>query len=574
MKAGPLLAALIALALAAVAASPATARSAVPGCAESYRPSDQPPFGGRALPAPESPPGADGPPPGLTLSAREAIAIAAGTEAVREELSENPDARAEAYLHGDCFWEVEYVTGPADDSTEVAEVLIEDPTGRVIEAWNDHQVEVKLARGYDGAVAGPADSALIWIPLCILFVLPFFDPRRPLRLLHLDLLVVVALSVSLLFFNRGEITLSVPLVYPALGYLFVRMLVAGLRRERSAGPLVPIAPIAWLAVGAALLAGGRIALNVADSQVIDIGLAGVVGAERIEQGEDLYEGDFNPAGIDLRGDVYGPANYLSYLPFEQALPWSGEWDDVPAARAAAIAFDLLTALALLWAGVRLRAGREGKALGVALAFAWLACPWTLYTMNASANDSLVALFVAAALALLAAPALRGVMIALATAAKFGPVAIAPLFATGTGERRWRSALVFSVAFIAVIAALTLPFLPDGGLREIYDRTLGYQTSRGSPFSVWGLATALDPLETLARAFAVVLGLAVAFYPARRGPTQVAALGAAVIIALEVAASHWFYFYVVWFLPLLLFALFAGRETISRSSYPAAPASGS
>jgi hypothetical protein len=222
----------------------------------------------------------------------------------------------------------------------------------------------------------------------------------------------------------------------------------------------------------------------------------------------------------------------------------------------------------------LRAGPDGSALGVALAFAWLACPWTLYTMNASANDSLIAMLVAGALALLAAPALRGVLLALASAAKFGPIAIAPLFATGTGERRWRSALIFSLAFLAVVAALAIPFMPDGGLREIYDRTFGYQASRGSPFSVWGLAPSLDPLETLARAFTVVLGLAVAFYPARRSAAQVAALGAAVIIALEVGATHWFYFYVVWFLPLLLFALFAGRETISRSSSPAVRGSGS
>jgi hypothetical protein len=559
MKAGPLLAALVALALAAAATSPAVGRAAAPACAQAYEPAEQPPFGGRPLPPPETPPSAEQPPPGRALSARDAIEIAAGTDAVREELAESPDAKPEAQVRGACFWEVEYFTGSEDDQTEVAEVLIEDPTGRVIEAWNDHQIQVKLARGYDGAVAGPADSAFVWIPLCILFVLPFFDPRRPLRLLHLDLLALVALSLSLLFFNRGEITVSVPLVYPLLGYLFVRMLLAGLRRERSAGPLVPVAPIAGLAIAAALLAAGRVALNIADSQVIDVGLAGVVGAERIEQGEELYEGAFNPPEIDLRGDVYGPANYLAYLPFEQGLPWSGEWDDVPAAHAAAIAFDLLTALALLWAGRRLRAGPDGGALGVALAFAWLACPWTLYTMNASANDSLVALLIAVTLALLASPALRGVALALAAATKFGPLALAPLFATGTGERRWRSALFFALAFAAVAAALALPFLPDGGPRELYDRTFGYQASRGSPFSVWGLAPALDSLETLARGFAVVLGLAVAFYPARRSPTQVAALGAAVIIAVQVGATHWFYFYVVWFLPLVLAALFVAQR---------------
>ena len=45
-------------------------------------------------------------------------------------------------------------------------------------------------------------------------------------------------------------------------------------------------------------------------------------------------------------------------------------------------------------------------------------------------------------------------------------ALAPLFATADPERRWRGALWFSIAFVAVVAVITLPFIPDGGLREI------------------------------------------------------------------------------------------------------------
>ena len=40
--------------------------------------------------------------------------------------------------------------------------------------------------------------------------------------------------------------------------------------------------------------------------------------------------------------------------------------------------------------------------------------------------------------------------------------------------------------------------------------------------------------------------------------QVAALGAAVLIAVQLAMTHWFYLYVVWFVPFVLVALFAGR----------------
>ena len=68
--------------------------------------------------------------------------------------------------------------------------------------------------------------------------------------------MIVGLSISLLFFNRAEISASVALVYPVLGYLLVRMLVAGFWPRPRPGPLVPFAPIG-------LLAGGVVALVVA-----------------------------------------------------------------------------------------------------------------------------------------------------------------------------------------------------------------------------------------------------------------------------------------------------------------------
>jgi hypothetical protein len=46
---------------------------------------------------------------------------------------------------------------------------------------------------------------------------------------------------------------------------------------------------------------------------------------------------------------------------------------------------------------------------------------------------------------------------------------------------------------------------------------------------------------------------------------VAALGAAVLIALEAGLTHWFYLYIVWFLPFVLLALFDGHgEMLARS----------
>jgi hypothetical protein len=560
-----LIAALAAVAVALAAPAPAIANEDFAG---------EPPFGGELPPPLVRPASERFPPPGFELSARDAIRIADDAEAVREERSESPGMRAVAYGRGD-DWQVSYFTGSAPARTEVAQAIVDDETGRVLGAWHDHQLGAPLARGYSGAVAQKVNAPYVWLPLCLLFLVPFVDPRRPFRLLHLDLLVLLGLGVSLLFFNRGEITASVPLTYPVLGYVFLRMLWAGARPRERPGPLIPFFPVSWLVVGAVVLVCARIALNVADSQVIDIGVAGVVGADHIGNGRELYDGAFAP-GVGIRGDVYGPLNYLAYLPFEAVFPWHGEWGEVPAAHAAAIFFDLLTALGLLLLGRRLRPGAEGRTLGIALAFAWLAYPFTLYTMNANANDSLIAAIGVGAMLVLASPSARGAVVALGSAAKFGPAALAPLFATGTGERRWRSALVFGIAFVVVSALLVVPFLPDGGPRELYDRTLGYQASRSSPFSAWGLAPSLEFLRPVARAGAIALAVAVALWPRRKTPAQVAALAAAVLIAVQLGATHWFYFYVVWFLPLVLAALFVAQrgETLSGSPSEARPASAS
>ena len=87
-----------------------------------------------------------------------------------------------------------------------------------------------------------------------------------------------------------------------------------------------------------------------------------------------------------------------------------------------------------------------------------------------------------------------------------------------------------------------------GLRTFYDRTLAFQADRGSPFSIWGLYGLPGPRRRRSRA-ALILAVVVAFVPRRRDPVTVAALGAATLIALQLALEHWFYLYLVWFLPL-------------------------
>jgi hypothetical protein len=173
---------------------------------------------------------------------------------------------------------------------------------------------------------------------------------------------------------------------------------------------------------------------------------------------------------------------------------------------------------------------------------------------------------------LASPARRGVALAVGAAAKFGTGALAPLFATTGGLRDRRGILVFGAVFVACCLLLFGLFLPEGGISELYDRTLGYQADRSSPFSVWGLAPSLDFLQDLVRFGAILLAVAVAFVPRRKTALQVAALAAAVIVAVQVGATHWFYFYVVWFLPLYLAVVFS--QASGRSPSAAHPAGAS
>jgi hypothetical protein len=505
-------------------------------------------------------------PAGYRLTAKRVIAIASSAGKVRAERRRHRAFSPTAYTRGPGRWQVSWFDG----SHEVAQVRVDDFTGAVLEQWTGEQVAWTMARGYEGAFGRKLNAPYVWIPLCLLFLAPFVDPRRPFRLLHLDLLVLLGFGVSHVFFNRGEIDTSVPLVYPVLIYLLARLAWIGFRPRERRERLVPLAPAGLLALGIVLLVGFRVGLNVADSNPIDVGYAGVIGADRIADGDQLYGPGFSK---DVgRGDTYGPVTYLAYVPFEQAMPWSGAWDDLPAAHGAALAFDLLTLLGLIVLGRRLRAGPEGRELGYALGFAWAAYPYALFALQTNSNDSLVGMLtVGAMLGLTTAgprtsAAARGMWVGLAGAAKFAPIMLAPLFATARGRRH---VLLFAAALIAVLAAVFLPFLPDGGAREIYDRTVGYQASRPSPFSVWGQHDSLGWLQQAVQGAAIVLALAVGLVPRHKNAVQVAALAAAVLIAVQLGVTHWFYLYVVWFAPLALVALMAPLRAPSEPPAPAA-----
>jgi hypothetical protein len=111
---------------------------------------------------------------------------------------------------------------------------------------------------------------------------------------------------------------------------------------------------------------------------------------------------------------------------------------------------------------------------------------------------------------------------------------------------------FGLAFAGTSVLVMLWPAIDPGLHTFYERTIAYQADRNSPFSIWG-QVGLEPLRIAILAIVVVLSAAFAFWPRRKTLTQLTALGAALLIGLQMTAEHWFYLYIVWFYPLLLVA---------------------
>ncbi len=480
-------------------------------------------------------------------------------------------------------WRVHVWSGAAG---EVATGRVDDASGRVVEAWTGPQVAWKMARGRAGAFGGTLLNRWeVWLALSLVFVLGLADLRHARSVANLDLLALVAFGASLAFFNRGEIFRSVPLAYPPLVYLLARMVLVGFRRPgrvlRSRWPV-------WaLAVVALFLGGFRVGLNLESPRgVIDVGYAGVIGADRILDGRAPYgampvQGDLKPCGpadtdgeirqriqsngrcesSNPRGDTYGPVAYLAYVPAVAALGWSGKWDSLPAAHATSIALDLLVVAGLVLVGRRF----GGTRLAVTLAFAWLAYPFTAYALNANTNDALMPAALVWGLWLATSPWARGGAVAVAGWSKFAALLLAPLWLTYPSGVSWPAARRFAAAFgLVTIAAFSILLLePDvvDAVRAFAERTIGFQLGRHSPFSLWDWgqyrARGIPDLSVVQIAVQVgvlvLAGLAAA-RPARKGPVELAALTAAILLAFELSLTHWFYLYLPWVLPFVVAAL--------------------
>ncbi len=282
-----------------------------------------------------------------------------------------------------------------------------------------------MARGRKWSFGKRINDPRIFIPLMALFVVGLFDWRRPLSVRNVDVLMLAA--------SARRSTSSTPARssgacrWPTRRYSGSSGACSGSASARARRPGYATRWPIWLVAGLAVFAlGFRAGLNVWGSNVIDVGYASVVGADRLLEARSPFgnmpQSTGKPCGTKYsdgtyaayvqtdgacesavgRGDTYGPVTYYSYMPMTAVLGWSGRWDDLPAAHGTSILFDFLAAAGLALTGWKL----GGRRLAVAALFLWATFPFTVYSMSSNTNDAIPAAFLAWGLAALhdAAPA--------------------------------------------------------------------------------------------------------------------------------------------------------------------------
>ena len=433
-------------------------------------------------------------------------------------------------------------------------------------------------------MARRSTSYPVWLGFCAVFLLGLVDWRRPFSLRNLDLVMLLSFSVSLWYFNHGRVFAAMTSVYPGLAWLIARCFWTGLRDRAPRG--APVWP-AWVLIGATVfLLGFRIGLNVTDSNVIDVGLSGVIGADRIAHGQSPYgnfpiEGNRPACGpadaageirdriqtngrceaADALGDTYGPVAYEAYLPGYAVFGWSGKWDTLPAAHSTAILWDLLCTLGLALVGWRF----GGVRLGAALAFAWAAWPFSQYISSSNTNDGIQPALLVWAFFFATLPAARGALTALSAWTKFANLLVVPLWSAYPEARGLRPRLPFVLGFgVATLAAFFVLWLEPSAWHNaglFFHHTFGYQFGRDSPFSLWDWgqyhAKGLPDLHVLQRVLqaALLVGAVVlAWLPRRRSPLRLAAFTGVLLLGFEAVLTHWSYLYLPWFFPFVAFAL--------------------
>ena len=182
------------------------------------------------------------------------------------------------------------------------------------------------------ARSGARSNALyVWLPLCLLFLVPFIDPRARSGSCTSTCWCCSASRSRSPSSTTANIGMSVPLVYPLLA------LPAGAHARGRVPPHGP-APAAeplrllvppdrgWRSRSCSWSASAS-GLNVTDSNVIDVGYAGVIGADRLIHGDVALRRASPPT--TSTATPTGRSTTTPTCRSSRSGPGAGSWDDLP-----------------------------------------------------------------------------------------------------------------------------------------------------------------------------------------------------------------------------------------------------
>ena len=291
------------------------------------------------------------------------------------------------------------------------------------------QVAWKMARGYSGAFGGTViNNTWVWLGFCAVFFLGLADLRRPLSWRNLDLLALLFFSVSLGTSTRA--TSSRAFRSPIRRCSTCR----APRLDRRARAVAR--SLDGAAAGLGRSPGRRCSCSASGwdepdaATVIDVGYAGVIGADRIARGNSLRDMPVEDArsraarrldgvreriqtdgrceSANERGDTYRPS---PTRPTCRGCGLRLEREVGQPARRARDLDHLGRPLPDRARARRLRFG--GTRLSATLSFAWAAYPFTAYVLASNTNDAIMPAFLIWGFWLASSPWARGAFSALA-----------------------------------------------------------------------------------------------------------------------------------------------------------------
>ena len=496
-------------------------------------------------------------------SQREAIRIARAARLVRHTARQFGGISvltATAHWKDGVTWEVTFWKG----KHHVIRADVADRTGVVAGVYTGYGIDWEMARGSRSAFGGSFSTPYVWYAAMALFALVMIDRRRLRSWRNVDVLILLSFGISQECYHHGALAWSVPLAWLSLAVLFVRACVWFVRgvkpvvRDDDGGRTwwrrdMPV----WLLALIVVFAGGvRYGINIWGSSVVDVGYAGVAGAQALIDGTSPYG---HMPQDNQHGDTYGPLNYALYVP--AAAIWNSADDNVwelglPAAHAVAIASDVVACLMLWLIGWRWWSARAGALL----AAGWMTYPYTGWVLCSNVNDTIIAAFILAALLALPRAWLRGALIAAAGAVKFLPLLALGVVAHAGIRHRFRQRLQVAGGAAAVIAlsAGSLMLFPHG-LHAFWKATFGFQLTRDSPFSPWGMY-GWHTGQRIAQGLLIAACIAAAWVPQRRDARQIAGGLVAVMCGAQLVLQHWFYLYIPWFIGPALVVIVAAQES--------------